>query len=71
MDVFRPERRDPGKGGGRGKGQDGSRESEAENCCVGKERRKGERGSQKGSAIRSVLGLHIYMVEGVHRWALN
>lgn len=33
--------------------------------------RKGERGSQEGPAIRSVLGLHIYTVEGVHRWALN
>lgn len=33
--------------------------------------RKGERGFQEGPAIRSVLGLHIYTVEGVHRWALN
>lgn len=33
--------------------------------------RKGERGFQEYRAIRSVLGLHIYTVEGVHRWALN
>lgn len=33
--------------------------------------RKGERGFQEGPDIRSVLGLHIYTVEGVHRWALN
>lgn len=33
--------------------------------------RKGERGFQEGPAIRSVLGLHIYTVEGVHRWVFN
>lgn len=46
-------------------------QSEVEKPRVGWKGEKRERGSQEGSAIRSVLGLHIYTVEGVHRWALN
>ena len=48
---------------------DSGRVRERETLC--RRGRKGERGSQEGLAIRSVLGLHIYTVEGVHRWALN
>lgn len=70
MDEFQPEQRGPEK---EGQGQE-ARLSEStkwrKGSSVGKEERGGG-GSQKGSAIRSVLGLHIYTVEGVHRWALN
>lgn len=57
-------------GGGAGARGKTDSESVVEKPYVGKGGR-GKRGSQEGSAIRSVLGLHIYTVEGVHRWALN
>lgn len=56
-----------GAGGSRRQNRFRQREREA----LGRRGRKGERGSQEGPDIRSVLGLHIYTVEGVHRWALN
>lgn len=69
-----PEQTGPGRKEGWGQEAVGGkinrfRQREREALC--RRGRKGERGSQEGPAIRSVLGLHIYTVEGVHRWALN